>query len=258
MNSRVLIMICIILAPAIVSADITDGLVAHLPLDTNANDISGNGNNGIISGNPHSVPGVIGQAMEFDGAKDYIKLNRSVIGSYCSICLWFNSTQTNTAPDDGFPVLIRLHDYGIMMVMNEGGSGKLSGKLFNTHSTPPQYSYRTTEGVYNDGEWHHMVVAYGQPDGFTVYIDGVLRHTDNTNGMGAIYSNTNSGVFLARDGGFYSNSNEPGTCNQFKGKLDDVRIYNRALTEDEVQEIYAESDSGEEDCLLYTSDAADE
>jgi hypothetical protein len=52
------------------------GLVAYYPFDGNANDASGNGNNGTLEGGPQFVTGQIGQALDFDGVDDFVSTGK--------------------------------------------------------------------------------------------------------------------------------------------------------------------------------------
>jgi hypothetical protein len=84
-------------------------------------------------------------------------------------------------------------------------------------------------GQVADSDWRHLVATYGNGT-LRIYVDGVLR------GSSAIPINTGSGQVRVGVGV------EAG--NYFSGSLDDVRIYNRALSVDEVSELYRTESAG--------------
>ena len=70
------------------------GLNAWYPFENNAQDFSGNGNNGVISGNVSFVPGKLGAlAAEFDGTNGYVQIPRSISTNF-TIAFWMNTTGT--------------------------------------------------------------------------------------------------------------------------------------------------------------------
>lgn len=74
-----------------------------------------------------------------------------------------------------------------------------------------------TENILSDGKWHHLAVIQSYRGNSQLYIDGKWYATKDISWYGQ-----NSDTFLGN----------------FDGLLDNVRIYNRALTHKEVQEIY--------------------
>jgi len=87
---------------------------------------------------------------------------------------------------------------------------------------------KTTAANYNDNEWHHGVSVFSNGT-VTLYIDGVAAPMVDRSGGGTLHSFSNSenvkiGNIAEGDG--------------FSGELDDIRIYNRALTATEIQKLY--------------------
>ncbi len=190
---------------------ITDGLVGYWTFDGNkiagvtAYDSSTNGNNGTMSGGPTPTIGKIGQALSFDGSDDYISLGSSVnLGTTHSISLWVKSDATA-----GNRSFLR---------------GAAAGNFLRY--TTSQYQYRengstaTKAGTLTTSIWKHVVVIREEMT-VTFYEDGVSL------GTSSLTTNNNQSVD-------YLNAPE----NFFDGSLDDVRIYNRALSSDEVKALY--------------------
>ncbi len=186
-------------------------------------DRSGNGNDGsmVTMTRAAARPGKIGQALVFNGVDEYVDLVNN-LDSFAtpaiSIALWLKRDSTSFA-----------HDQGIMGCVNNGGWGfgldgtNVLGRPFITKiGASAAYSDGT---VIDDTDWHHLVISY---DGLNTrfYLDGVLdatvsytESTFNCAGAGYTLGNSNSSTF-------------------FEGRLDDVRIYNRAITASEVSALY--------------------
>ncbi len=90
-TALIMLALCGFHAPA--DAGLKDGLVAYYPFNGNANDESGNGNNGTEYGGLTYANGQIGKASKFDGIDDFIEIkpnsNMSAVGDF-SISVWTN------------------------------------------------------------------------------------------------------------------------------------------------------------------------
>lgn len=80
----------------------TNGLVGYWPLNGNANDESGNGNNGIVNGASLTTDrfGNNDSAYNFDGINDYIQIN-NIVGNFglsdFTISIWYNTQNLNSS-----------------------------------------------------------------------------------------------------------------------------------------------------------------
>jgi len=200
----------------------TDGLVAYYPFNGNANDASGNNNNGTVygptstadrKGNPNS-------AFLFDGIDDYIAINHSAslnMSQQISISFW---VKFETSADYYFP-------YHIIEKFGCWGTGQRENDL--------NWGVETASGAFNNwtlnysyNRYYHIVQVYDGTKIYT-YCDGVLKGSANATGL--LKQNTNR-VYISRynNGGDYF----------FDGTLDDFRIYNRALTQQEITALFNE------------------
>jgi Papain family cysteine protease/Concanavalin A-like lectin/glucanases superfamily len=240
---------CYIAFPQITSPNdnINSGLVLNMPFNGNANDISGNNNNGLVSGAnlTSDRKGNSNSAYKFNGTSSpsSVTINTSTslnnLTSY-SICLW--SKYDSNSGDDGTGNTLA------------DGNTQTSWQtiLYKGGNTFPQYNtaYRflvssqsnifgiylgsksggQTSGAYSKiGEWHHYVISK-QGNILKMFKDGIL-----------IWDLQNSFANLSDANGFnlmLGKSSVPGNGVPFNGVLDEFRIYNRALTASEVQKIY--------------------
>ena len=86
----------------------------------------------------------------------------------------------------------------------------------------------TSSSAVNDGNWHHLVLVQ-KNNGGQMYLDGSLEQTDNSSGK------VNLGLTLKT----YMGGDLRDYNRYYSGKVDDFRIYSRALSASEIQTLYA-------------------
>ena len=201
----------------------TAGLVASWQFDEGtgdtANDSSGNNHTGILTGMDHSdwVVGQFGSALDFDGIDDHVAIAdyKGIAGSTPRTCTaWVKTTTTGTIMGWGptGPALrwiITLDSGGHLRI--EIGGGAIVGST-----------------VVTDGNWHHLAaVSDGTNlENILIYVDGI-DNTPDTPGSLAIDTQPVGDVTIG-----VSILNR-----YFDGQIDDVRIYDRALTPQEIAEM---------------------
>ena len=221
---------------------LTNGLVAYYPFNNNANDTSGNDNNGTVNGATITTDrhGNANSAYSFDGdggdsvdVPHHASLNPSVL----TVSLWGKASNINTSGPGNI--------FNRRLISKEGpiGSGK-NGYFFN-HGSDNKLSFAIGyDGSSNEpgdvgrgyvgsigaivaNQWYHLTGTY---DGTTMkfYINGVLQGS-LTKAM-PLGSDT-----LLRIGHVAGRSD---VNPNFQGTVDDVRIYNRALSAAEVLSLY--------------------
>ncbi len=198
------------------------GLLAFYPFNSDANDISGNGNNGTVNGatltnNRFSIPN---KAYNFDGSTADIQVSdsASLRPSAVSVQVWMKSTTVG-----GYLVSKSLNG-GWSSYAIYASSGNLAFHIGN--SAFFNVSPFASANVW-DGNWHHIVGTY---DGTTIrlYEDGVEVGTGTPDNRILDYSTDPLTI------GNY----QPTASYHFNGDLDDVRIYDRALTPSEITALY--------------------
>jgi len=207
---------------------LTNGLVGMWSFDgpdvnmsTNtAYDRSGSGNNGTITGATQAI-GKVGQALSFSGGAQYVNAGQAAsldIANAETISFWIkgNAPQLNSYG----PIISKLGTYGWLVQTNETG--------------PNIYLRIDTSGGTNqsagnistlDGTWHH--IAWTLDNGARKgYKDGVLI-VDNAYNHGSGFGAATTDLII-------DNPNSVG----FNGSIDEVRVYNRALSVGEIQQLY--------------------
>ena len=203
---------------------------------TTAFDRSGQANNGTLTNGPVPAIGKIGQALNFDGSNDHILFSTSNFRSTDSagaISVWFktNST-TNVLGFIGSSDTVDVTNY-LFFGLNFTGT---AGSVYQQHDEGAETTsqVRTTNGGFNDGNWHHAVLV-SNGSSYLIYIDGVNQAL-------TVAAGANDGDWFAdisaRDNFTIGNLIRSSAIAHFPGLIDDVRVYNRALTAAEVKQLY--------------------
>jgi Concanavalin A-like lectin/glucanases superfamily len=250
----------LMLVPAgTVWADIHDNLVVHLTFNGDVMDHTGRGNDGTImrpgADSPY-VPGVIGQAYQTKGkvlgidnsTSSYITLGNppdlNFDGSTDISFSWWGQ-YTADAQHDDIPWLSNKDwnsggNRGWVLASEEGGKGlRWNFRAYGEGrmDIPGPYA-----GVgWDDGMWHHYVVTFtrGANGLATVYQDGAIvdqRPISSSLAIGYALLPTN--IFQDGTGTYTDVSGPPGGANFDLASIDDLGIWRRALTDDEVTLIY--------------------
>lgn len=204
-------------------------------------DSSGNANSGTASdgandtGMDCSVAGKRNTACNFDGEDDYIDISDNGIFDFqpaqqFTVSAWINKTATstkgivtnrNSSTAAGWELITTDSSYGFIL----GSSGT------------SKYYVSTASGTVVTGSWQHVLATYdgsGSTDGMTVYINGkpqALSVSDNDSGSPITYSHT------LRIGTNYN------LASNFDGLIDDVRIYNYALSPAQIWKVMNDGSS---------------
>jgi hypothetical protein len=216
---------------------LTNGLVAYYPFNGNALDASGNGNNGIVHGVTVTADrfGSPASSYDFDGTNSYIDIpQNSVLNSLTSnltLSAWI--WQRGDIPD-GYSIISKSE--------TRFGNGWMFDTCNCSTPAPVGHRLRLQTGGNNSScnvpggtdfsmmQWHHVVATVSGTVG-KVYLDGNL---DGLGDVGNIPVNTLD-VFIG-----YTHPTEGADLDAwFNGVIDDVRIYNRALSSNEVAQLYA-------------------
>lgn len=210
---------------------VTNGLVAYYPLDGNANDASGNGNNGVVYG---AVPatdrfGANGGCFSFDGSGQYISAAADKLPTTNrTISLWFKANRADNSPGFlgyggsycGDSFFFGLYHWGV------------EAYVVSTHCDAYTLVAPYTNAPVN--AWHHWAVVTDEA-GTRLYLDCEL--IASREGVTETYV---AGTELGLGTISSPNGHTPYTdanVGYLDGYLDEVRIYNRAFSQAEIQQL---------------------
>jgi hypothetical protein len=210
----------------------TNGLVGWWPFNGNANDESGNGNNGTVNGPVLSTDrfGNTDKAYSFV-IYDYIQSspNLPLSNSSRSVSLWFqiNNNYTNCMLSYGQELNGR--KYSIM-----SQSAYPTATAYGRPYISCEYNDYAGSINITDGTWHNLVVVYATQN-FSLYLDGILFSTFSSFNM---FSDASVSSIITSNSSLFFGKSVNNNPEYFEGKLDDIGIWNRALTECEIQNLY--------------------
>ena len=214
-----------------------NGLVGWWPFNGNANDESGNGNNGSVNGASLTFDrtGNNGCAYDFDGVNDAIDISNSLFNNgwnEYSISLWFKiqaTTQTgasqcfiNTNPHDGWAI-----GYNHSNIQpNRIAHAKNANPNFHLWDVIHPNNAAISGPILDTSRWINLTIVKSDSV-YDYYINGVLDTTKYISNSSSII---NYWCQLRIGNIALPYNNEP-----FNGKIDDIGIWNRALTPTEIQ-----------------------
>lgn len=232
---RILLLILLLGNSAIGQINLTQGLVAHYPFNGNANDISGNNINGTVvnvslttdkNGNANS-------AYYFNASNSYIELPYSNLYNFApqdsfSISVWVLPDQGYAWPAQAVVVKAPPHpdftlsqwNYGSYILNYKAMSGYAYNHILNGTTTfitnPCWYNIITT---YKNGIWK-------------LYVNGILESSDLSQTR-FILQDGSSKIAFGKKGESFGDF--------YKGKMDEIRLYNRVLNLQEIDSIFSET-----------------
>jgi hypothetical protein len=230
---------------------LTNALVAYYPFDGNANDVSGHGNNGTVEGATLTTDrfGVTNHAYSFDGSNSLIAIPDSIFGptvQAVTISAWIT---TDNGPYDSPPQSIFVKG----TLNGEMSFGVSSGQItFGPKFQNYGYGYVASAPVRSNSVIH-LVGVYQRSQSVSLYVDGVLASSITNVPSDDLW--VLPGYPLAAAIGGYDYT--PGPYGSFRGSIDDVRIYTRALSASEIQELHSYESSNQSPnlCVPYRAAA---
>ena len=216
-----------------------NGLVGWWPFNGNANDESGNGNHGTVNGATLTADrfGNANMAYGFDGVDDFIEITDNpnysfLLNNSYSVNIWFSltnlgSTQAFIGQGDG-DGLNQNRFWRITYYSNNNISNHIRGNLSDPFDTKNLFPWSSVN------QWHMLTMVRNYNNNLKMYIDGGLQDTDtDITGIASPFTQQRN-LYI---GAFFNSY--PNILMQFlQGSLDDIGIWNRALTACEIQDLY--------------------
>lgn len=204
---------------------ITDGLVGWWPLNGNANDFSGNSNHGSVSG-ATVASGLDQLCYSFDGVDDKITITDNTVlnpTNAITVSTWIKWTTNNPNWE--------------WLISKNSDSGATNGyALFKQPDGVNQIRFCVngvgngiTISTFTIGTWYHIIGTATAGSSVKLYVDGTKVSETATVPNPIVSYNGYLGINSAA---YYPSPNN------FNGFIQDVRIYNRALSADEVNILY--------------------
>jgi hypothetical protein len=227
---------------------ITDELVLHLTFDQDLLDASGRGNHGTAVGDTPIVDGFIGGAAQYgtsvEAGRNYITLGAPEdlnFGSATDFSISFWSRFSQSSSDPAF------------LSNKNWGSGRNQGWVVAVNNPGLKWNLGDGTdradspgiGALNDGQWHHVAVSFKRNGPATIYLNGEPVDTRDLSGV-SLNLDTPAGLAtnIGEDGTGAYNNPDTGSPGVADGLMDDLAIWRRAITRDEVTAIYTSGLAG--------------
>jgi PKD repeat protein len=250
---------------AVVNPNPADGLVAYYPFNGNALDKSGNGNDGVEKNGVSYITGKNGKSAWFDGRNDYIEIipkSNYVSQVYdFTITTWiYAKGQKSQNPDRQYIFDGHSHSNAVTTDFSREGFSLIIDFRNNREEIHNMYFFNKNKYSENKqvflltDSWHQITYMRQGMNDFT-YIDGQLlpnvyaRHNPTDQAMNMAHK-----WFI----GTFSGNNpyyNRGYNYSFHGLIDDLHIYNRALTDSEIKQLYTitNSDINQPPLAMFTT-----
>ncbi|MTE26690.1 LamG-like jellyroll fold domain-containing protein [Winogradskyella ouciana] len=189
-------------------------------------------------------------ALSFDGIDDYVSLTKIVLNTGLTYQAWIKTSSTaNSSGYGGNSALNILGD----RTNNVWNSFGITNGILEYHHFTGSWQVISASQPINDDQWHHVAVTHNQStDVVTLYIDGIEV---NSSTIGYADGGGFGKVGIDAVGGSFSASNDAGDL--FEGELDEVRIWDKALTDEEIYNTYNKALVGDEIGLVVYFDFED-
>lgn len=191
---------------------------------TTTADLSGNGRTGTLVNGPTWTTGKISNALSFDGINDYVSIPDFNPPTNLTLEAWVYPTEAVGSSGDDIIVNKNNSEYDLRIL---GGSGNFLAGAGSTFISDPTFNFFAPANL---NQWYHLVYTFDNPSNtHKLYRNGVLVSTGtNTSNI----TNTSTALWIGRHSQY--------NFGTFKGKIDNVRIYDRALNATEVLSRFTE------------------
>ena len=210
----------------------TNGLVGYWPFNGNANDESGNGNNGTVNGATLTSDRFGNTNMAYEFNNTHISVNNLANSQFSldfTISAWVYLDALSS--NNNYPTFIEEENSGLVMqieIWPLGTTPKYNCYFFSPNIPGLQAADGHVQTNTNYNNWHHVVLSNFNNINF-LYLDGTLKATSISPSK---LQGVQTGSYLKFGiGDFLPMEN-------FVGKLDDIAIWNRALTQQEITNLY--------------------
>ena len=224
---------------------VNSGLLAYYPFHPNAflTDASGVTGSLVPTGSPASIAGSMtdlqnvaylaqaGGLGNTNAGRQFFTIPQISLGPSCSICLWYNPDSSSASLSRIITLVNSATNAGMISIRREEATSNVAIEIYNaaslTTANTGVWPGRVLPGLFLSGIWHHLCLTLSGTAA-KVYYQGVLFDTITLSAQKERTTYTSS--FLGQ--------NQWTNGDLYRGQLDEVRIYSRAISASEVTSIY--------------------
>ncbi|MCD6166783.1 DUF2341 domain-containing protein, partial [bacterium] len=214
---------------------IIDGVVGNWHFDegsgSTAYDSSGNDNDGTLTNGPQWVDGKYGKALSFDGSDDYVDIDHkdclNMTGDH-TLMIWIKPVNWNDGSHRCFFAKGDRYFYRANYYMGKSKGNFLKYTWYSSGWRDITYNYQPPDNVWTQLAY---VVNYSS-NSVSFYANGVFLSTENADFSSYPVITNSDPLYI---GGY---KNDEGTYEEMNADIDEVLIYNRALSAEEISDLY--------------------
>ncbi|MBI3502793.1 MAG: T9SS type A sorting domain-containing protein [Bacteroidetes bacterium] len=176
----------------------------------------------------------VNYVLQFDGSSNYVNIGTSAGAGVRSIEFWFapSITITPATTDPAYTFIQRndatqYHEYGFSIPGTDWSTGYRGYINFGMRDNGTLHNVTSNANTWSAGVWHHVAGVIDPATGVKLYIDGVLQTSTDPTGTVPIAASTEITAFGTWGDAF---------IRFYNGLLDEVRFWNRALSQTEIQQ----------------------
>ena len=210
--------------------DLKNGLIACYPFNGNTTDETGNGNNGTIYGAQLTTDrfGNPNKAYQFDGSSQYIEVSANQFkNNTYSFSIWAFPDETPSINTYTYPFSVGGFGGDQSLDLSNSANGATGWTFGGYLVGAPNVPFCHQGYIPSPSEWYH-IVGVRSPTTMSLYVNGVLVMQASTGNFNPSYGNNSKVTIGCRSS----------LVQYFKGKVDDIHVYNRPLNENEIQALY--------------------
>ncbi len=238
-----ILMLLSVLAVSVSFAQPTTGLIAYYSFDNcDATDDTGNGSTGNVSGNPTCECGVAGNALRLDGIDDYITftgvINNVFTTGDFTLSFYFKGLSAGGLAQDLFSKRLNCNNNTMLNLEYIHSLSFIGAELIEAGQDNAFIS-----GNSDNACWHHVALTRDNQL-LSLYINGELKQQVTSNSVIDLNDNTEL---------TFGNSPCIGsTIARFRGLIDEVRVYNLAYPQEDIDDMYFSPDMiGTRDTIVF-------
>jgi len=219
-----------------------NGIIAHWSFDEGSGTIahdSADDHDGTLVGDANWVDGISGKALDFDGNGDYVDVPDAnsldpVSTQEITIAAWVYTTTYEAQNSSSFfaivgkQVLARPDGSYLFGLWNDGAAAHEIGKLSFVVASGGSAQTLYSNSLVPLNNWVHVAITRDSSNITKIYINGQVDVTDSST-ITQAFEDNDKNLRIGYSGRY---------ADYFYGSLDEVRIYNRALTSDEIEHLY--------------------
>ncbi len=214
----------------------SENLVSWWPAEGNALDLISE-NNGELMGDTAFAVGAVGRAFSFDGSGDFVNMGDPFDGSLdmgtndFTVVFWAKASSDGIMLGKGCPSCVNQQGYNVQI-------GDRVNSIYFSIDGLPDGGQETIFGFSqaNVNQWHHYAGVFDRDGSLSMYVDGQLARS--------VDIRVEKGLVKVKDVPFLLGAGDVKVSNTFKGLLDEIALWKRTLSANEVQALYQAGSKG--------------